>query len=108
MILIVEYLDQRGSSPFAKWFDRLNRQAAAKVTTALTRIELGNSSNIKSVGGGVQECRINFGSGYRIYLGRSGETLVILLGGGTKKRQQADIQPAKIRWEDYKRRKQEE
>jgi putative addiction module killer protein len=56
-------------------------------------------------GGGVQEYRIDFGPGYRLYFGRDGETLVILLGGGTKKRQQSDIETAQARWVDYKRRK---
>ena len=100
-----EYQDASGASPFRKWFDRLNSEAAQKVTTALYRIGLGNFSNAKSVGGGVYECRINFGPGYRVYFGKDGEQIVILLGGGTKQRQQDDIQGALDRWEDYKRRK---
>jgi putative addiction module killer protein len=62
-------------------------QAAAKVATALERIADGNLSNVKGVGGGVLECRVDFGLGYRIYFGRDGGQLVILLAGGTKKRQ---------------------
>jgi putative addiction module killer protein len=61
-----EYLDRGGRSPFATWSDRLNREAAAKVAAALARIQLGNFSNVKGVHGGVFECRINFGPGYRI------------------------------------------
>ena len=68
-------------------------------------MRLGNLSNAKGVGSGVQEYRIDFGPGYRIYFGRDGEMLVILLAGGTKKRQQADIATAQARWADYKRRK---
>jgi putative addiction module killer protein len=68
----------------------------------------GNLSNAKSVGGGIQEYRIDFGPGYRIYFGRDGERLVILLGGGTKKRQQDDIHRAQHLWADYKQRKKEE
>jgi putative addiction module killer protein len=68
----------------------------------------GNLSNAKSVGGGIQEYRIDFGPGYRIYFGRAGERLVILLGGGTKKRQQDDIHRAQSLWADYRRRKKEE
>jgi putative addiction module killer protein len=68
----------------------------------------GNLSNTKSVGGGIQEYRIDFGPGYRIYLGRDGERLVILLGGGTKKRQRDDIHRAQNLWADYRRRKKEE
>jgi putative addiction module killer protein len=68
MVLIREYLDHSGASPFANWFNRLDPQAAAKVTTGLARVEQGNLSNVKGVGRGVLECRINFGPGYRIYL----------------------------------------
>lgn len=103
---VLEYLEPSGRSPFADWFGRLEAQAAAKVTVVLSRIEQGNLSNAKSVGGGVQEYRIDFGPGYRLYFGREGVTLVILLGGGTKQRQQQDITAAHARWQDYKIRKQ--
>lgn len=79
--------------------------AAAKVAIALTRIEQGNTSNAKAVGGGVHEYRLDFGPGYRIYFGMDGAVLVILLGGGTKQGQQRDIDAAQARWSDYKRRK---
>ena len=102
---VVEYLDADGASPFARWFERLDAVAAAKVTTALYRMERGNLSNVKAVGQGVAEYRIDFGPGYRIYLGQDGATIVILLGGGTKKRQGADIRLAQQRWLQYKSRK---
>jgi putative addiction module killer protein len=70
---------------------------------SLARMEQGNLSNVKSVGEGVLEYRIDFGPGYRIYFGRDGETIVILLIGGTKKRQQHDIDAARAYWQDYKR-----
>jgi putative addiction module killer protein len=105
MIDIREYNDRNGLSPYAAWFDQLNPQAAAKVAVAMTRLALGNFSTVKSVGSGVLECRIDFGPGYRVYFGKDGERLVILLGGGTKKRQQRDIQAALANWQDYKRRK---
>ena len=105
MIDVREYNDRDGASPYADWFNRLNAQAAAKVTTALTRLGQGNFSNVKGVGSGVFESRIDFGPGYRVYFGKDGERLVILLGGGTKKRQQQDIETAIDRWQDYKRRK---
>jgi putative addiction module killer protein len=105
MIDVREYNDREGHSPYAVWFDRLNAQAAAKVATALTRLAGGNFSNVKGVGSGVFECRIDFGPGYRVYFGKDGERLVILLGGGTKKRQQNDINAALANLQDYKRRK---
>lgn len=105
MVEVREYLDRGGRSPFAAWSDRLNREAAAKVAAALARIQQGNLSNSKGVGAGVYEYRIDFGPGYRIYFGKDGDRLVILVGGGTKKRQQEDIATALARWQDYKERK---
>jgi putative addiction module killer protein len=102
---VVEYLEPGGSSPFTRWFTRLDAVAAARVTTALYRMEQGNLSNVKPVGQGVAEYRIDFGTGYRIYIGQDGDVLIILLGGGTKKGQSADIQRAQQRWHDYKARK---
>ena len=74
---------------------------------ALDRLERGNISAAKSVGMGVLELRLDFGPGYRVYFGRDGERLVILLGGGNKRRQ-ADIAAAQASWQDYKQRKREE
>ena len=108
MITIREYLDYNGHSPFAKWFSGLNAPAAAKVTTSLVRIEQGNFSNTKGVGAGVFECRIDFGPGYRVYFGKDGDALVILIGGGTKKHQSTDILAAHECWKDYKERKARE
>ena len=108
MIDVVEYLDARGRSPYAKWFDRLPAQAAAKVAVAVNRMSQGNLSNVKGVGEGVLEYRIDWGPGYRIYFGRDGEQLILLLGGGTKKGQQADIDRAKECWQDYQKRKMQE
>jgi putative addiction module killer protein len=96
---------EHGNRPFAVWFDRLDKAAAAKVAITLTRMENGNFSNVKGVGQGVFENRIDFGPGYRIYFGKDGNLLVILLCGGTKKRQERDIALAQARWADYKRRK---
>ena len=106
MIEVREYVNERGQSPFARWFDGLNAIAASRVATALARVEAGNLSNVKSVGGGVQEYRIRTGPGFRIYFGRDGDRLIILLGGGTKARQRRDIEDARRLWQDYKRRKQ--
>ena len=109
MVLIVmdvlEYLTPKGDSPFGAWFDDLDPQAAAKVSVAVVRIGQGNLSNVKGVGSGVFEYKIDFGPGYRVYFGKDGEKIVILLAGGTKKRQQQDIEDAAARWQDYKARK---
>jgi putative addiction module killer protein len=100
-IKVVEYL-QNGVSVFENWFSSLNAQAAAKVTTALYRLEQANFSNVKSAGQGVSEFRIDFGPGYRIYFGREGNTLIILLGGGSKKTQSRDIKNSQSLWAQYK------
>jgi putative addiction module killer protein len=100
MIDLREYLGRDGRKLFGDWFDRLNSEAARKVTVALYRLGLGNFSNVKSVGGGVFEYRIDFGPGYRVYFGKGGERIVILLMGGTKKRQQDDIAFAGDCWLD--------
>ena len=75
------------------------------MSVALVRLVQGNTSSTKSVDEGVLEYRIDWGPGYRVYFGRDGETLVILLTGGTKQRQQRDIERAKELWTDYKRRR---
>ena len=103
-----EYVASNGRNYYADWFEGLSAPAAAKVTMALIRLSQGNRSNIKGVGSGVLECRIDFGPGYRVYFGRDGERLVVLLGGGTKKRQQRDIVAAIACWHDYKLRKAQE
>ena len=108
MIEVREYTDPHGRSPFQQWFEDLDARAAAKVTVALTRLAQGNVSNVKGVGGGVLELRIDYGPGYRVYFGKDGEQLVILLGGGTKKRQNRDIRTAQDLWTAYKARKQQE
>jgi putative addiction module killer protein len=105
---VQEYVDTAGRSPFTKWFSTLSGQAAAKVVTALERISDGNLSNVRAVGRGVIEYKIDFGPGYRIYFGRDGDRLLILLAGGTKKRQREDIQQAQLNWAEYRKRKNED
>lgn len=103
-VRVVEYVREDGTSPYQVWFDDLDPQAAAKVATAVLRMGMGNTSNVKVVGK-IAECRIDWGPGYRVYIGRDGTELVILLGGGTKKRQQKDIAEAEALFTEYKARK---
>ena len=100
-----EYLTGTGRSPFSSWFNSLDSQAASRITTALERMERGLFSNEKRLSGGILEYRIDFGPGYRIYYGREGNMIVILLGGGTKQGQNTDIATARRLWDDYKQRK---
>jgi putative addiction module killer protein len=105
MIALQEYLNADGQNQYRDWFNGLDVAAATKITVALERIAQGNKSSIKGVGEGVSEYKIDFGPGYRIYLGKDGEQLVILLGGGAKKRQDEDVEAAKAAWREYKQRK---
>jgi len=104
-IRILEYLDPEGRSPYAAWFEGLNAPAAAKVAAALYQLAASNWSNVKGVGSGVYERKIDFGPGYRIYFGKDGDTVVILLGGSTKQRQHQAIETAIDRWSMYRHRK---
>jgi putative addiction module killer protein len=103
-IKIEEYIREDESNPYQQWFDSLNAQAAAKVTVAKLRMELGNTSSIKWFGG-MGEYVIEWGPGYRIYLAKDGDTLIVLFGGGTKRGQQRDIDKAKELMAEYKARK---
>jgi putative addiction module killer protein len=106
-IRIVEYLDWNGQSPFARWFEGLASQPAAKVSAALYRLGEGNFSNVQFAGAGVFERRIDSGPGYRVYFGKDGDAVVILLGGSTKRRQQEAIDAAQARWAEYRRRRRQ-
>lgn len=99
---ILEYTSDEGTSPFAEWFNSLDTKAALKVRTAIARMEAGNLGDSKSVGQGVMERRLTYGPGYRIYFGRDGDKIIILLTGGTKKRQNKDIERAQVLWQLYR------
>lgn len=107
MIEIRQYVDRLGRNPFERWFKNLDGSVRARITVFLERLEFGNLSAVKAIGAGLFELRLDFGPGYRVYFGKDGETIVILLGGGTKKRQQADIDSAGELWREYKQRKRE-
>ena len=104
-MIVQEYICEDGSCSFRSWFDGLDPQASAKVATAILRLELGNVSNVKWIGGGLGEYRIDWGPGYRLYLTKDGDELVILFVGGTKKRQQSDIDQAGVLLNEYKVRR---
>lgn len=85
----------------------LDGTARARITTVLDKLQRGNFSGVKGAGSGIFELRLDFGPGFRVYFGKDGDRIVILLGGGTKKRQQADIEAARELWQDYKQQKRE-
>ena len=101
---VEEYVQENGVIPYKLWFDSLDPQAAAKVATVTLRLSMGNTSRIKWFSG-LGECVIDWGPGYRIYLAKDGDSLIVLFGGGTKRGQQADIDKAKSLLAEYKARK---
>jgi putative addiction module killer protein len=101
---IKEYIEN-GRSPFADWFNSLDAVTAARVDKYIRRLEAGNFGATKSLDKGVFELKLDFGPGYRVYFGRDGKTIVILLSGGSKQRQSADIAIAIGRWKRYKQTK---
>ncbi|MGB7265136.1 MAG: type II toxin-antitoxin system RelE/ParE family toxin [Terracidiphilus sp.] len=110
MALVIEirqYVDRQGRNPFQRWFENLDGSTRARIAVSLDRLQRGNFSGVKGSGAGVFELRLDLGPGYRVYFGKDGETIVILLGGGTKKRQQSDIEAARALWQQYKQEKRE-
>jgi putative addiction module killer protein len=107
VIEIRQYIGRSGRNPFGRWFEGLDGDVQARIAVSLDRLERGNFSAAKGIGAGVLELRLDFGPGYRVYFGKDGERIVILLGGGAKKRQQADIDDAHALWQEYKERKRE-
>ena len=93
---------ENGRSPYREWFDGLDEVTAARVEKHVLRLEAGNFGAAKALQAGVFEVRMDFGPGYRVYYGREGRTIVVLLGGGSKRRQHADIAAAMERWKRYK------
>jgi len=105
-INVKEYVREDGTNPYKDWFDDLDTQAAVKIAVVVARLELGNTSNIKWFDG-IGEYILDWGPGYRIYLAKDGDKLIILFGGGTKKKQQKDIDRAKELHAEYKARKKQ-
>lgn len=101
---VQEYLLEDGRSPYEEWFMGLDTVAAAKLTIVRLKLEQGNFSNVEWFDG-IGEYKLNWGPGYRVYLGKDGDKLILLLCGGTKKRQSKDIEKAIGYWQDYKNRK---
>jgi putative addiction module killer protein len=90
--------------PFDEWFERLDPKTQLRIEDRLDRVRAGNFGDHHSVGSGVYELRLMFGAGYRIYYGIVDGKVVLLLGGGSKKQQNRDIQAAKYCWMEFKRR----
>ena len=101
MIAVVHYVGDDGADYFDQWLRRQSPDTRGRIQTRIDRVELGNLGDHKSVGKGVFELRVHFGPGYRVYFGRDGDALVVLLGAGTKRRQGRDVVTAQSRWAAY-------
>ena len=102
---VLEYLTEEGRNPFRDWLRRLrDPQARARIRVRLNRVRLGNFGDCRSLGGGVQEFRVPYGPGYRVYFGMKENRVVVLLAGGDKRTQARDIKIAREYWVDYQRR----
>jgi putative addiction module killer protein len=99
--VVREFVDDSGQSPFRNWLRRLDTAARARIQARVLRFEMGNLGDNKQLGGGVWEARLAFGPGYRVYFGRVGGEVVLLLLGGDKSSQRRDIERAKAYWANY-------
>lgn len=100
------YRSSDGTSPYEKWLlDLADRQARARVVVRIGRMASGNLGDVKPVGDGVWEARIDHGPGYRVYYAQAGKRLILLLLGGDKRKQQADIDAAHLHWHDWQARR---
>ncbi|MGI9249582.1 MAG: type II toxin-antitoxin system RelE/ParE family toxin [Pseudohongiellaceae bacterium] len=105
--IINEYTDVHGNSPYAEWLDNLSDKVAkTKIVNQVDRMVLGLFGDVESIGEGLSELRIHYGPGYRVYFGKQGKQIYLLLCGGDKSTQPKDIKKAKTCWNDHKRRNQ--
>ena len=98
---VSEYVTADGKNPFRDWLDVLDVQTRARIQARILRFSTGNLGDHKTVGSGVWEARVMFGPGYRIYFGKDGASLLVLLVGGDKASQSRDIRRAQGFWKDY-------
>lgn len=103
---IETYTSEDGGEPFGEWIKSIrDRRTRGRILRRIDRMEQGNLGDHRGVGDGVQELRLHFGAGYRVYFAEDGETLILLLCGGDKRTQSKGIEEAKAYWRDYKERK---
>ena len=109
MIEIRRYVDNTAKDVFGEWIQSLkDRTAVSRIYTRIDRLAVGNAGDSRSVGKGVQELRIDYGPGYRVYYARAGDALILLLCGGDKSTQSSDIRLAIAYWHDYREREKGE
>ncbi|MBI1859701.1 MAG: type II toxin-antitoxin system RelE/ParE family toxin, partial [Deltaproteobacteria bacterium] len=100
-----EYVEENGDNPFREWLEELDKSVAARIQARVFRFETGNLGDAKNLKDGIWEAKFDIGPGYRLYFGRDGLVVVVLLCGGDKSSQASDIEKAKHYWDNYKSRK---
>ncbi|MDP5008217.1 MAG: type II toxin-antitoxin system RelE/ParE family toxin [Glaciimonas sp.] len=105
IVELFRYQREDGREPFTDWLSAMrDKVAQSRIRIRLRQVEAGNFGDCETVGDGVIELRIHIGAGYRVYCGRHGKAVVILLSGGDKRSQQSDIKQAKTLWAEWKQR----
>ena len=105
MLKVSDYISDDGYDPFKKWLESLSyRQARARILVRIQRLAAGNFGDCKPIAEGIWELRIDHAAGYRVYYAKAGEKLILILAGGDKRRQQADIETALEYWNNWKRK----
>ncbi len=103
---IDEYINAQGKSPYEEWLSGLkDLKAKAKIMMRIDRMALGLFGDVEPIGEGLSELRIHYGPGYRVYYGKEGQRIYLLLGGGDKSTQSKDIKQAKECWKQHKGKK---
>ena len=105
MVQVFHYITRDGRDRFGEWLSKQNINVVARIQQRIDRMSRGNFGDHRGLDSGLSELRIDYGPGYRVYYGRDGHNIVILLAGGTKKRQDRDIEQARIHWKAYKQEK---
>lgn len=103
---IIYYEDRKGTYPAFEWLEKLkDKKTRVIIKGRIRRLEDGNLGLTRSIGQGLIELKIDYGPGYRVYLGFDGDTIIVVLATGDKSTQSKDIESARTRWRDYKERK---
>ncbi len=102
---VLQVYEDNNRKPFVEWCESLDEATQARIDKNIYQLKFGNFNSVKALREGIFELKMDFGPGYRVYFGREGKNLVILLGGGSKRRQAADIAAAVTRWRKFRQSK---
>ncbi len=101
--IVYRYQTANGKEPFTEWIRKLDKMSRARILIKVDRLAQGVTANVRSLGKELHELKMKFGPGFRVYFGYEGRALIILLAGGDKGSQSADIKKAREYWDDHKK-----